>query len=551
MVFLFNVMLNIHKLSKSFGAETILAEVSFVINPGDRVGLVGPNGSGKSTLLQIAAGVLAPDSGSVSTPPDLAIGYLAQGMPLEEARSVREVILDGIPGWTKARAAMDTLAEQAAAGEEAEALMAAYGDAQHRFETLGGYRREHEAEIIAAGLGLPEDILDREVRDLSGGQRTRVGLARILIATPDLLLLDEPTNHLDIAALEWLEESLTSFHGGVLVVSHDRVFLDRIANRIIAIDAETHTAREYTGNYSDYAAASAAELEKTWQTYRDQQDEIRRMEADIHRTKMQAKSVELTTTSGQPTVRRYAKKVARKALSREKKLARFKDSDERVQKPTAGWRMKLDFDETLRSGRRVLRIEGLQFAYPQTGAIISNLDLSLDYGERVVLIGDNGSGKSTLLKIIAGDLAADAGSVEIGAGVRIGYMPQEQESLPIEETPLRLVQGAQPMSETEARNFLHYYLFEGDAATRRISQLSYGERARLLLAVLVVRGSNFLVLDEPINHLDIPSRERFEAALAEFPGTVLAAVHDRAFIRNFGRKTLHMHNGTVRPGPAG
>ena len=540
-------MLNINRLSKSFGAETILRDAGFVVNPGDRAALVGPNGSGKSTLLKIVAGELQPDSGSVALAAGTTIGYLPQGQPLDESRTVRELILDGIPGWTDTRREMDRLAERIGAeGIDMEALLERFGYTQDRFERLGGYGREHEAEKTAAGLGLPAETLDRPIAELSGGQRTRTGLARLLIAAPDLMLLDEPTNHLDISALEWLEHTLAAFPGGVLVVSHDRVFLDRIATRVIALDPETHTAREYAGNYTDYAIARTHEIEKNRQSWTDQQAEIRRMEADIHRTKMHAKSVELTTTSGQPTVRRYAKKVAKKALSREKKLDRYKASDDRVEKPAASWEMKLDFDETMRSGQRVLEILGLSFAYPETGPVLDGIDLKLAYGDRAVLIGENGSGKSTLLKLIAKELEPGSGRIDLGASVRPGYMPQEQEVLPPDRTPLEIIQSARPMSETDARNFLHYFLFEGDGALLPIERLSYGERARLILATLVAEGANFLILDEPINHLDIPSRERFEAALEAFPGTVLAAVHDRAFIRAYAQRRLRLKDGKIR-----
>ncbi|HUF36976.1 MAG TPA: ABC-F family ATP-binding cassette domain-containing protein [Anaerolineales bacterium] len=539
-------MLQISKLSKSFGAETVLREISFVVNRGDRIALIGPNGSGKSTLLKIITGELKPDDGVVAVASEAAVGYLPQGQPIDDDRTVREIILGGVPGWSDARREMERLSERLG-GEDADidSLLFKYGYAQRSFEQLGGYPREHEAERIAVGLGLPAATLDRPASTLSGGQRARAGLARLLITGPDLMLLDEPTNHLDITALEWLESTLAEFPGGILLVSHDRVFLDRIANKVIALDPETGTAREYTGNYSEFAAVLAREIEKTRQAWHDQQAEIRRMEADIHQTRMHAKSVELTTTSGQPTVRRYAKKVARKALSREKKLERYLDSDERVEKPEAGWRMKLAFDRSMRSGQQVLTIDSLSFAYPGAAPVLHKLDLELSYGDRTALVGDNGSGKSTLLKLIAGDLAPAAGRVALGSAVRIGYMPQEQEALSPERSALEVVQSARPMSETDARNFLHYFLFEGDAALLPAGRLSYGERARLLLAKLVVEGANFLVLDEPVNHLDIPSRERFEAALDAFPGTVLAAVHDRAFIRNFGRRVIRMEDGKL------
>ncbi|GAB4581677.1 MAG: ABC-F family ATP-binding cassette domain-containing protein [Anaerolineales bacterium] len=557
-------MLFIHHLSKSYGVETILDSVSFIVNPGERVGLVGPNGSGKSTLLRILAGEEAADGGTVSRAPGVTLGYLPQGLKLDPDQTVYATMIGGLTGWQTAREQVETLAGQLATGDNLPQTLTAYGDALTRFESLGGYTLEHRLEQILTGLALPITSYQLPITQLSGGQRTRVGLARLLLAQPNVLLLDEPTNHLDIQALEWLENFLQNYDGAILIVSHDRTFLDRTVNKILALDPDTHNLREYPGNYSDYAHAAARELAKTWEEYRDQEAEIRRMEADIHRTKMHAQSVELTTTSRQPTIRRYAKKVAKKAKSREKKLARYLASDERVDKPKKGWRLKLEFEETMRSGQIVLEIAGVGFNYPGSARLFENVEATITYGERIALLGANGTGKSTLLKLIVGELtptpvfgeerssilseglsrdeALRSGSrnpkskgavIRLGASVRVGYMPQEQETLPPTATPLSVIQSAKAMTETDARNFLHYFLFEGEGALTSVNNLSYGERARLILAKLVAEGANFLVLDEPVNHLDIPSRERFEAALDAFPGTVLAAVHDRAFIEAF------------------
>ncbi len=577
-------MLFINQISKSFGVETILDKISFVINPGERIGLVGPNGSGKSTLLRIIAGEESPDTGTVSRAPGTTLGYLPQGFQLDPAQTVYTTVISGLTGWQTAREQVETLAGDLATTTDLPQTLAAYGDALTRFETLGGYTVEHRLEQILTGLDLPLVTRLAPLTQLSGGQRTRVGLARILLTQPNILLLDEPTNHLDIGALEWLENFLNHYAGAVLIVSHDRTFLDRTVTKILALDPDTHKLREYPGNYTAYVHAAARELAKTWEDYRDQQTEIRRMEDDIHRTKMHAQSVELTTTSRQPTVRRYAKKVAKKAKSREKKLDRYLASDDRVDKPKKGWHMKLDFDETMRSGQIVLDMANVRFAYPGGAPLFENLTATLLYGERIALLGANGTGKSTLLKLIVGELeptsppkndgstlsdvrlphddstlsggfakSKGAGPVEsvlrLGASVRVGYMPQEQETLPPTATPLTVIQTAKALTETEARNFLHYFLFEGDGALTPVGKLSYGERARLILAKLVAEGANFLVLDEPVNHLDIPSREQFEAALDAFPGTVLAAVHDRAFIEAFtgnGRgKIWQLANGKL------
>ncbi len=540
-------MLNIYKINKSFGADTLLEDVSFVVNAGERVGLIGPNGCGKSTLLRIIAAEDSYDSGSVSVASGTTVGYLPQGLPFDDSLTAGQVIRNGLPEWEAARVSLASATSRMASleGEALEYVLAEYGKSLERFEAHGGYTVENRIEKLLRGLGLSENIIDRPVSELSGGQRTRIGLAAVLLAEPNLLLLDEPTNHLDIDALEWLESFLSDYPGGVLLASHDRVFLDRTVTRVVVIDPETHNSREYAGNYSYYAELAAQELSKNWQQWQDQQSEIKRLKADIHKTKMHAQSVELTTTSRQPNVRRYAKKVAKKALSREKKLNRYLDAEDRVGKPKKGWRMKLQFDEEIRSGQVVLDMENVTFGYENSTPVLNNAKFIIRYGERIALVGPNGSGKSTLIKLIANFLRVETGRIKIGSSVKLGYMPQEQETLPPDQTPLNYIRRTNPMSETEARNFLHNFLFEGDDALRQLTSLSFGERARLILAGLVTEGANFLVLDEPVNHLDIPSREQFETALDAFPGTVLAAVHDRAFIQNFATRVIRIDSGKI------
>jgi ATP-binding cassette, subfamily F, member 3 len=345
--------------------------------------------------------------------------------------------------------------------------------------------------------------------------------------------------------LEWLEEWLSGFQGAALIVSHDRTFLDRTVNRILELNPETHTVREYAGSYTDYLEQYLAERERHLEAYKDQVYEVRRMKQDIARTKQQALHVEMTTTSRQPTIRRYAKKVAKKALSREKKLERYLDSDERVEKPKESWQMKLEFGEAPSSGREVLVLEDLAVGYGDH-TLLSEINLFLRYGARGVLVGPNGSGKTTLLRTIAGIINPLAGRVRVGGSVRMGYMTQEQEDLDPNLDPYTIIRSLASFSETEARAFLHMYLFSGDDVFIPSGRLSYGERSRLSLACLAARGSNFLLLDEPINHLDIPSRTRFEQALAAFEGTVLAVVHDRYFIQGFANEIWIVENGGVR-----
>ncbi len=537
-------MLQVNKLSKSYGALTVLSDVSFVVNPNDRAALVGPNGCGKSTLLDIVGGLETPDSGLVTLDQSATLGYLRQGLTPSPGQSVLEAACEGVAGWHEARQHLDDLARRMAApGADVDHLLGEYGRAQARFESLGGYDIEHRAGALLSRFGLPD--LDQPVEVLSGGQQTRLMLSGVLLAQPDLLLLDEPTNHLDIDMLEWLEEFLSAYNGAVLIVSHDRTFLDRTVTRVLELDQRTHTVTEYTGSYSDYAAQKAAAVDRQWATWKDQRAEERRMRADIHRTKMHAQSVELTTTSREPNLRRYAKKVAKKAVSREKKLDRYLESDDRVEQPDRHWQVKIDFGEMPRGGQEVVTLKGIGHTFDGDVWLFRDLNLVLRHGERIALLGPNGSGKSTLLRVMVGALEPAEGTIRPGANVRIGYMPQKQETLDPDSTPFEIIRQAAAAGETDIRNFLHYFLFAGDDVFAPVGRLSYGERARLLLAKLVIGGANCLVLDEPVNHLDIASRERFEEALGAFPGTVLAAVHDRAFIDRFASGIWRLEGGRL------
>ncbi|NIM92236.1 MAG: ATP-binding cassette domain-containing protein [Anaerolineales bacterium] len=537
-------MLNVIKVSKFYGIETLLDEVSFVINTGERVALIGVNGCGKSTLLGIIAGDERPDHGSVSLATGTRLGWLRQDLNPEPDETVGEVVRSGLGDWDALRTELELLTERMSEvqGKELEQVMNAYDESFARFQILGGYDVEYQVKSMLAHFGLDQIEPKTPVAQLSGGEQTRVGLAAVLMSQPDLLLLDEPTNHLDIEALEWLEGWLGAFNGAALLVSHDRVFLDRTVSRILEL--EEGKIREFKGDYGHYAGVKAAERERQRAAWKDQEDEIRRLRGDIHRTKMQAKSVELTTTSGEPTIRRYAKKVAKKAISREKKLERYLKSEDRVEKPKGSWYMKLDFQNVLRSGNQVIQIMDLGHRYGDW--LYRHVNLVLMHGERVVLLGPNGSGKSTLLQTIVGKMEPSEGVVRLGANVRIGYMPQMQDTFEPVVTPLGLIRSIAPMTETETRNFLHYFLFTGDDVFLTVEKLSYGERSRLLLAKLVAEGANCLILDEPINHLDIPSRERFEQALEAFPGAILTAIHDRAFIDRFATAVWMLEDGTIR-----
>jgi ATP-binding cassette subfamily F protein 3 len=542
-------MLQLSNIHKNYGDVTVLENVSFIVNPSDRLGLIGPNGCGKTTLLRIIAGQEQADAGSVRfNPPDLRLGYLEQGQRHAEEDTLADFLHAGEQALeaAAARVAQLAVALAAANGTEQAHLMETYSEALAELETLAETQTPlHEIEAVLDGLGLGDVPLESPVANLSGGQKTRLGLARLLAHRPQLLLLDEPTNHLDIEALEWLEAWLQSYSGAALIVSHDRTFLDQTVSGILDLDPETRTVVDYVGNYSDYIETWERNREKQWAAWRDQQAEVRRVRQDIQRTRNQALSVELTTSSGQPGVRRIAKKVAKKAKARERKLERYLESQERMEKPKLTWQMKLAFENTPESGQDVLVLTDVAIGYEGV-PLMREANQVLRAGERVAMIGPNGAGKTTLLRVIAGRLAPLSGEVRLGANVKLGYYAQEQETLDPESTPFETIAEVAAMSETDVRSFLHYFLFSGDEVFVPVSALSYGERARLVLARLVATGCNFLMLDEPINHLDIPSRAKFEQAMRAFQGTVLAVVHDRYFIRRFATAIWAIHDGTLR-----
>jgi ATP-binding cassette subfamily F protein 3 len=526
-------MLTAHNISKSYSIHQILENITFSVNAGARVGLIGPNGCGKTTLLRILAGSEKADSGVVTYhPPHLRIGFLTQGFKVDPNLTLEEIVYLRAGDPRKLEKELARLAANLTEDPEREELQTAYADVLHRLERINSSTLAKQKSILEK-LDLGNLPGDQPVKQLSGGQKTRVGLAILLMNEPDLLLLDEPTNHLDIEMLEWLEDWLSDYPGAALIVSHDRTFLDRTVNRILDLDPESHAIQEYSGNYSDYLDQYLKEREKQSAAYRDQVYEIRRMRQDIARTKQQSLRVELTTTSRQPGVRRYAKKVAKKAKSREKKLKRYLQSDERVEKPKQSWQMKLELATSEHQSQNALSLENISIGYSASQPLLSGLNIHVTSGNRIAFTGPNGTGKTTLLKTIAGLIEPLEGHLRLGTSVRIGYMSQEQEMLNMDVSALETIQSQAPLNETEARSFLHFFLFSGDNSLRPVRELSFGERARLSLAGLVAQGSNFLLLDEPINHLDIPSRERFEQALAQFDGTILAVVHDRYFIKRF------------------
>jgi ATP-binding cassette subfamily F protein 3 len=539
-------MLQVSNLSKSFGDNLIFERVSFTLNRGERVGLVGPNGCGKTTLLQIILGELQPDTGSARcSPATVRFGYLAQALEYKAGQTVGQVTKAAIAGLMEAERRLERLSAQMATaqGQDLEQLLLEYDQALDACERLGAYDIEARTAAILDGLDLRDLDQQAPVDNLSGGEKTRLGLARLLLSGPDLLLLDEPTNHLDIAALEWLEGFLQGFDGAVLIVSHDRTFLDRTVSTILDMDPISHTVTTYPGNYSDYVEAKEGERAKHWAAYKDQQDFIAHLQGTIAAKKGYAQSIELGTIDFAP--RKIAKGIARRAIVQQRRIQRLLDSEERIDRPGRTWQMKLEFLDTPSSGRDVLRLEGVTMAFDEQ-ALFRDANLTLRAGERIALVGANGSGKTTLARIIMGELEPQAGRARLGAGVKVGYYAQEQENLDPESTPYEIIRVVAPMNQTEIRSLLHYFLFSGDEVFLPVGSLSFGERSRLALARLVAQGCNFLLLDEPINHLDIPSRSRFEQAMTAFPGTVLAIVHDRYFIERFATGLWAIQQGAIR-----
>jgi ATP-binding cassette subfamily F protein 3 len=531
--------------------KPVLIDVSFQLNEGEKLGLIGLNGTGKTTLLEIITGTLKPDKGSVDyTPSDLRTGYLHQGLVLPEGETVYGFLNHTHGDPADLSTEIETLAGELAVNPDDRERSARYDMLLTQIQLAN--ESSGMVEPVLAKLGLGDVSPETLIRQLSGGQKTRLGLARILVSNPQLLLLDEPTNHLDIEMLEWLEGWLKQTRCAALIVSHDRAFLDGVVDGILELDEHTHTMREFAGNYSDYIQQKSDEREKQWDDYVDQQNEIHRLRTSAAGVRDQARyhrggKTDPGSTDGFSIgfFANRTKETNRRAKNLEKRIEHLL-TDERVDKPSRTWQMKVDFQNVAESGRDVVVMENLVIGYVDR-VLGGPVNLTVRYGDRIVLTGPNGCGKSTLLRTITGAIPALDGRVRLGAGVKPGFMAQEQETLDGNQRVLDVMLDKGRLTLTETRSYLSKYLFTGDEVFMIVNDLSYGERVRLSLACLVIQGCNLLILDEPINHLDIPSRERFEQALAEFQGTVLAVVHDRAFIRHFARQVWKMDGGQIAP----
>jgi len=524
-------VLSVSHIGKSFGAQRIFADVSFKIEEHDRIGLVGPNGAGKSTLLNILAGSEEADEGAVSLARNARIGYLVQDVDFQPENTLREEMLtvfEQVRAWERE---LDELALQLASPQADrqlhEDLLARYADLQHQFEHAGGYTYENKVDQVLDGLGFTREQQEAPVMHLSGGQRTRAALGKLLLQEPDLLLLDEPTNHLDLEALEWLETYLNDWKGAMVIVAHDRYFLDKVVSRIIELAFER--IEEYPGNYTTYLRLREERMERRLREYEAQQAYIAHTEEFIRRYKAGQRS--------------------REARGRQKLLDRM----ERVERPQDFAEMHFEFSPVVDSGQVVLSTQKLAVGYPARRAgdeptlLARVADLELLRGDRVGLLGPNGSGKTTLLRTIIGELAPLSGSVSLGHNVRIGYYSQTHAGLNSERTIVDEIREVSVLSEEGARSFLGRFLFSGDDVFKSIGSLSGGERSRVALARLTLQGSNFLILDEPTNHLDLQSRQFLEEVLDDFEGTLLFVSHDRYFIDRLATKVWVIEDGVLIP----
>ena len=519
------MILSCQNISKAFGTDVILKNASFHIEDREKAAVVGINGAGKSTLLKIIVGELDADSGEAVLSKGKTIGYLAQHQDLESTHTIYEELLSVKQDVLDLEAAMHALEllMKELDGEELETALSQYTRLSHEFEQKNGYACKSEVIGVLKGLGFEEEDFTKMVNTLSGGQKTRVSLGKLLLSQPDLILLDEPTNHLDMNSIAWLETFLLNYSGAVLVVAHDRYFLNRIATKIIEIDAGEVTV--FQGNYSDYAAKKAQLREAKMNAWLNQQREIRRQEEVI---------AKLKSFNREKSIRR--------AESREKMLEKM----EVLQKPSeVRSEMHITLEPKVTSGNDVLTVEHLSKAFGSL-TLFTDLNFSIKRGERVALIGNNGTGKTTILKILNGLLDADSGSFTLGAKVRIGYYDQEHHVLHPEKTLFEEISDAYPdLDNTTIRSTLAAFLFTGDEVFKRIADLSGGERGRVSLAKLMLSEANFLILDEPTNHLDIVSKEILEQTLNRYTGTVLYVSHDRYFINTTATRILDLTQGTL------
>jgi ATP-binding cassette, subfamily F, member 3 len=523
-------LLNLSSITKSYGADQILAGVSLQLQPGEKAGLIGPNGSGKTTLLKIIAGELEADSGTAHLARGARVGYLSQQPPDLPAATLRAHLEYPLRHIYDLKNELSTLSAQIstmAAGDNHDQAKKAnldhelerYAALTARFEDAGGYLAESRLLGVARGLGFAESDFEREITTFSGGEKTRARLAGLLLRDLDLLLLDEPTNFLDLAALEWLEKYLRDLNCALIVVSHDRFFLDRVVSRIFALKG--HQLKSYKGNYSTYRQKLEHELLSLERDYRQQQLLKTREERLVREAKADERS-------------------KRQARSRQKRL----DKLDQVEHPTGDQRFHLGLGFSGQSGRLVTSFDGVSCTFDPT-PLFNDLAFEIRWGDRVALVGPNGAGKTTLLKMIAGELEPQSGSIRLGPAVRVVYFSQEQEQLEHTQNLIEVITGAADLDVKAARNHLGRYLFRGDDVFKQVRDLSGGEKSRLALARLALSSGNCLLMDEPTSHLDLPALEELEKVLLDYPGTLIIVSHDRYFLKGLANRVFALSNGQL------
>lgn len=532
------IVLSGMQIHRSFSTQVVLRGVTMALHEGDRVGVVGANGSGKSTLLRILAGFDRPDSGSVALGKGATIGYLAQDLFTEELgvdsspKTVYEEALSGRADLLEMAGAMRRMESEMALMDESSDglhdLMATYADQCERYEHGGGMELESRTKMILAGLGISEEDQGKPLAALSGGERTMVGLAKILVQEPDILLLDEPTNHLDANAVGWLEGYLGKYRGSVMAVSHDRYFLDRVVSKILEIEGSQTT--EFPGSYSDYSDEKRIRLLEQQHNFLDQQKEIARLTASMTRMYAWARQV-------------YSRGLKLKGDHLKRRIERI----EKIPKPKmSASTIGVDFKPTRRSGEVVLTCKGLAVDVGTGGPLFRNVNLDLRYGQHIAVVGPNGCGKSTLIRTLIGEVLPCSGEAVLGASVTVGYYDQRHEGLDMARTALEEIMDFRSMAAQAGRALLARFGLTGSDVLKKVADLSGGERSRLQLAKLMVTGANFLILDEPTNHLDPKTVETLEDALDAYEGTILFVSHDRYFVNALADKVLELTEHGIR-----
>jgi len=543
------MILSVSAISKAYGIEQVLKDITFNISANQKVGLIGANGIGKTTLVKIIWGEVEPDSGEVTIAQGIEVGYLPQTITDFSGKTIANFLYDAIISLRQLEKRLRQLEEamNQSAAEGQLALLAEYGSVADQFERRGGYAIDHKIDLVLSGLRIDHISKDREVATLSGGEKARLSLAALLLRSPDLLLMDEPTNHLDFATLDWLEGFLHDQRGALLVVSHDRQFLDRTVETLIEIDEYSRGCKVYRGNYAAYLESKAFERAKWEKEYQDQQEEIKTLRLSLKGKARTMGHYRGATDKDKMAhdffIERTQKTISRNIRAVKEKLHRFEANP--VPKPPEILRINPEFDPQTLAGKTPLIVSALNKSY-NSQQVLKNISFALAIGDRILLIGPNGAGKSTLLKIIAGLETPDSGNVTLAPTVKVGYLDQEQESLDLSQIVLDAYRGDSSLPEEKLiSDLIRYGLFIYEDVRKPIGALSIGQRRKLQIACLIARRANILLLDEPTNHVSFDILEELEKALIEFPGPIIAVSHDRRFIRRFARRFWELKDGEL------